>query len=135
MYSWMVVLHGDWPRDWHTLQLLAEVIRLQTNLLSVWLQTQWQEIQLLGLYQTLLHKAMLVFNTTRDANVGDQKRSFGPGYQRWPQTPCGMKSGSYSSFSQWLYSIVVATRSGNLVLMISAIQACFLHTATINMRS
>ena len=81
-YEWMVVLHGDW----HTLQLLADMIKD-----ILWdggfkqmcyecghkkIPTQWQEIHmlLLALYQALLHKAVLVYNKTEEASVGEYKK-------------------------------------------------------------
>ena len=68
-YSWLLVLHGDW----HMLQLLAEVIRdilwdggfkqMCSQCGYKKMPTQWQEIHLLllALYQSLLHKAVLVY--------------------------------------------------------------------------
>ena len=80
-YKWMIVLHDDW----HTLQLLAEVIRDE-----LWdgglkemcyecgykkMPTQWQEIHMLilALYQSMLHKAVLTHNTFEEATIGNHK--------------------------------------------------------------
>lgn len=79
-YSWIIILHGDW----HTLQLLAEIIRdmlwdggfkqLAHECRQKKLPTQWQDVHmfLLAFYETLMSKALLAYiacNETDDPNL------------------------------------------------------------------
>ena len=73
-YSWIVILHGDW----HTLQLLAEIIRdilwdgglkqLAHDCGQKKLPTQWQDVYmlLLALHETLLRNATLAFSSSSE---------------------------------------------------------------------
>ena len=92
-YSWIIILHGDW----HTLQLLAEIIRdtlwdgglkqLAHECGQKKLPTQWQDVHmfLLALHEALMRKALLAYvsdeNDTNDPHFTSWNK-----FWRWIQT-------------------------------------------------
>lgn len=111
-YSWLVVLHGDW----HTLQLLAEMIRdmlwdgglkqLSYECGYKKIPTQWQEIHLLilALHEALLQKAVLTYISMDEMEVYDSKK-----------------------FWEWLESITCNTNKDDFGLAYSYILMLTLH--------
>lgn len=132
-YKWMIVLHGDW----HTLQLLAEMLRD-----ILWdggfkqmchecgykkIPTQWQEIHMLlmALHQALLHKAMLAYSVSHEISVGEYKK-----FWDW-LTKVASDSNQDENSKFWARMVpflngysayFIAIRSGNWVLRNSSIK-------------
>ena len=133
-YRWMVVLHGDW----HTLKLVAEMIRdilwdggfrqLCSECGHKKLPTQWQEVHmlLLALYQALLHKAVVTYNQLHDATVGGHK----PFWDWLTKIASDANKDENSRFWSRMipflngyFAYFISVRSGNWVLRNSAIRA------------
>ena len=78
-YSWMECVHGDW----HTLQLVAEIIRdmlwdgglkqLSFECGHKKIPTQWQDVHMLivSLYESILRKALLEYSTIAEPNLSE----------------------------------------------------------------
>ena len=133
-FNWMTVLHGDW----HTLQLLAEMLRD-----ILWdggfkemcyecghkkLPTQWQEVHmlLLALYQSLLHKAMIVYNQTHEASANNYKQFWSWLSQLASDSNKNNNTTFWSRMMPFLNGYIAyftAVRSGNWVLRNSSLRA------------